>query len=149
VVGEKIVNDPELPTGVVVNIDNCELIVEKMRERQREAYSAAASASSSTKQSGRGQTSADKKRRAGGKSGHGGGAAPDIDEMLSRCTYELMGVENMTLEDNSFDLCLDKGCLGAHTTIRHTRHTTHNTRHDTTHNTTHARRTQSSLTALL
>ena len=127
-VGEKIVNDPELPTGVtVVNIDNCELIVEKMRERQREAYSAAASASSSAKQSGRGQTSADKKRRAGGKSGHGGGAAPDIDEMLSRCTYELMGVENMTLEDNSFDLCLDKGCLGAHTT--YTTHTPHTTRH--------------------
>lgn len=126
-VGEKIVNDPELPTGVtVVNIDNCELIVEKMRERQREAYSAAASAST-TKPSGRGQTSADKKRRAAGKSGHGGGAAPDIDEMLSRCTYELMGVENMTLEDNSFDLCLDKGCLGVHTTIRHTRRT-HDTR---------------------
>jgi hypothetical protein len=34
---------------------------------------------------------------------------------MSRCTYEVMSVEQMTLDDSSFDLCLDKGCLGTHT----------------------------------
>jgi hypothetical protein len=111
VVGERIVNDTELPASVaVVNIDNCELIVEKMRERQREAYSRPAGRGVATSQSDKKQ-----RRAAGGKGAGVNGGAASGEDAMSRCTYEVMSVEQMTLDDSSFDLCLDKGCLGTHT----------------------------------
>lgn len=104
VVGERMVTDEELPMVTVLNIDNCELIIEKMRERQRTSVGTVVAKQrrdAGKRSKGRNKTTASE--RAGEEEGA---------DSERRCTYEVMDVGQLMLEDSSFDVCLDKGCLG-------------------------------------
>lgn len=127
-VGERMVTDPALPSDVtVLNIDNCEFIIEKMRNRQQRGSLRSTSSPSATSTSSAASVSAasgggKKRNRIGRKERASDGNNDDVQLHSSTresCQYEVMSVERLELEDNSFDMCLDKGCLG--TVLGHVR----------------------------
>ncbi len=103
-----MIEDADFAGISIINIDNCELIIEKMIERQQNNRLKANNGTTSKKKNkspgcnnnnskGKKQTAVDK----------------PMEEGSGVCEYMVMSVEDLKFEDNSFDYVLDKGCLDA------------------------------------
>ncbi len=103
-----MIEDADFSGINIFNIDNCELIIEKMIERQQ----------NNRLKANNGTTTSKKKNKSPGCNNNSKGKKQitvdkPMEEGSGVCEYMVMSVEDLKFEDNSFDCVLDKGCLDA------------------------------------